>query len=328
MEKIKVFYGDDKTTFEWITEGYQNIILKCTHKAETLYIRLIDPNRRSLKMVQAELEWLIQLTEAGIHVPTPKESHIGNCYEVVSIEDNLFYVVAFTQVHGEPIDVTKPELWNEQFFEKWGETLGRIHSVTPKHQIMRPVFWESYTPVSETIEFLTKKEDEIIKERMNEVIAEIESLPRSGYSFGLIHNDFHQGNILVNKESLGVIDFDDCVYGWYAQDIAVSLYHAFWQATAIGGSDHSFAFSYLEQFLRGYQKTHGLVPEIIQQIPLFLRWREFLLFALFLKSWSLEALEPWKFYTLENLRKRIVTKDPYIPFTIKEITKLTGNLFS
>jgi Ser/Thr protein kinase RdoA (MazF antagonist) len=44
---------------------------------------------------------------------------------------------------------------------------------------------------------------------MEEIIAEIKNLSRSEDSFGLIHNDFHQGNVLVHKNSIGIIDFDD-----------------------------------------------------------------------------------------------------------------------
>lgn len=41
--------------------------------------------------------------------------------------------------------------------------------------------------------------------------------------YGLIHGDLRGANLLVDGNTLGIIDFDDCGYGWYMQDLAASL---------------------------------------------------------------------------------------------------------
>jgi phosphotransferase family enzyme len=43
-------------------------------------------------------------------------------------------------------------------------------------------------------------------------------------SFGLIHADLHLGNALFWGDEVRVIDFDDCGFGYWLYDIAVSLW--------------------------------------------------------------------------------------------------------
>jgi len=322
IQKVELFYGDKNLHFKWVTSGYQNFILKGVHHGKTVYIRISHSNRRPIEMIKAEFNWLIELKNAGVNVPFPVKSHFGNDYEKILIEGNFFYVVAFSEIVGLPVDVTMADIWNKSFFEKWGETLGLIHSTTPKKRLMRPNLLEPYTPVSETVRFFTNYENKIFRERLMEVIDQMKSLPRSKYTYGLIHNDFHQGNILVSKDRIGVIDFDDCVYGWFAQDLAVSLYHAYWQATAIGGENQSFLWLFLQHFLKGYQKTHPLMPEVVEQIPLFLKWRDLFLYSLFLKNWSEEKMEPWQTYTIQNLQKRIISQESFVPYCYSHVIKL------
>lgn len=86
-----------------------------------------------------------------------------------------------------------------------------------------------------------------------------------------------------------------------------------WQATEIAGLDSSFSTTFLDSFIQGYEKSYPLSPDTIKQIPLFVRWREFFLYALFKKKWPLHALQDWQSFTLEKLRNRILTGETYIP---------------
>ena len=40
---------------------------------------------------------------------------------------------------------------------------------------------------------------------------------------GLVHGDLHQENVLFDDTSVGVIDFDDCGWGFFLYDLAVPL---------------------------------------------------------------------------------------------------------
>ncbi len=57
-----------------------------------------------------------------------------------------------------------------------------------------------------------------------DLLKEIETLPKDKDSYGLIHNDLHPGNFLIDGERIHLIDFDGCMYSWYAFDIGNALY--------------------------------------------------------------------------------------------------------
>src|SRR5580658_4028490 len=67
-------------------------------------------------------------------------------------------------------------------------------------------------------------------------------------TFGMIHADLHPGNLLVGRDGLTVIDFDDCAFGWHLYDIAVALVH----------QQRSPQFEALrDAFVRGYRAGRG-----------------------------------------------------------------------
>lgn len=64
----------------------------------------------------------------------------------------------------------------------------------------------------------------IVEDLINEMMA----LPKDKDSYGLIHNDMHQWNFLLDGDKINVFDFDDSLHGWFALDIGIALYHALW----------------------------------------------------------------------------------------------------
>jgi len=55
-------------------------------------------------------------------------------------------------------------------------------------------------------------------------VERIKSLGTDGDKFGIIHADFHLGNMHFRGNELTVFDFDHCAYGWRAYDLAVANY--------------------------------------------------------------------------------------------------------
>lgn len=61
-------------------------------------------------------------------------------------------------------------------------------------------------------------------ERVLALGGELETKLASTYGgFGLIHADVHRGNLLAGDHGLGLIDFDDCLFGPRLYDLAVVL---------------------------------------------------------------------------------------------------------
>jgi len=112
-----------------------------------------------------------------------------------------------------------------------------------------------------------------------------------------IHADAHPGNVLVSGDKLGLIDFDDCAWGWPVFDMAVSLRGAWAEPDFHGLRD---------RFLAGYQARRALPDDILQQLDLFLLAR-----SLMLVSWCADRPEvvgdgpdaDWKRELLDDVRR-------------------------
>ena len=88
--------------------------------------------------------------------------------------------------------------------------------------------------------------------------------------FGLIHADLRLANLLVDGDRLGVIDFDDCGFGWFLYDFAAA-------GTLL---DHEPFFPDLQAaWLRGYRTVTPVSPEDEAMMPVFAMLRRILLTA-------------------------------------------------
>jgi Ser/Thr protein kinase RdoA (MazF antagonist) len=186
--------------------------------------------------------------------------------------------------------------------------MGRMYSTGKKIKVDRPI-WTVHEP--DLLNLIPKITSNSIAEKYNQLLMQLARFPLTPDLFGLIHNDFHQGNIFVDEGRLTVFDFDDCAYHWFAYDLAAAFYHAYWQASSFTPVNTQFSSVFWEHFLRGYHQEHTLNKELIQQIPIFLKIREIFLYTLFWEKWDLENLLDWQNYTLTNLKNNIVSGKPY-----------------
>jgi Ser/Thr protein kinase RdoA (MazF antagonist) len=114
-------------------------------------------------------------------------------------------------------------------------------------------FWEHpvFTPAERTLVLHTRDRIRGVMQRYGKQPAQ----------YGMIHADLHPDNLLVDGETLTVIDFDDCGFGWHAYDIAVALFQV----------QHAPDFEPLQTaFLRGYRTRRALADETVALIPMFL----------------------------------------------------------
>jgi Ser/Thr protein kinase RdoA (MazF antagonist) len=88
--------------------------------------------------------------------------------------------------------------------------------------------------------------------------------------FGLIHCDLRLANLLIDGETVKVIDFDDCGFGWYMYDAAtpVSFYEHEPQVPGL-----------IDAWVRGYRSVAPLAAEDEAEIPTFVMLRRLLLVA-------------------------------------------------
>ncbi|MEH7010894.1 phosphotransferase [Neobacillus niacini] len=306
-------YGINMKELIPISEGFHNTVLSY----QNLIFRLSSRNRRRLTEIESEIAFLQALGEKGIPVSLPIKSPNGRF-----IENNYQnYIVCFEKAKGKPVDVTEREVWNKDLFFQWGRVTGKMHQVSKDIKVTRPT-WSPDNP--DILKLLPKIKSGIIANRYKQLLNQLMSFEVNSDRYGLIHNDFHQGNFFVNEGEITVFDFDDSAYHWFAYDLATSFYHAYWQATSFTPEDKEFSSVFWKNFLKGYNQEQKISKELIQQIPIFLKIREIFLYTLFLEKWDLENLQGWQEYTLADLKNKIETSKPYSDVNFSEMIDNIG----
>ncbi|GHH79699.1 phosphotransferase enzyme family protein [Promicromonospora soli] len=66
-------------------------------------------------------------------------------------------------------------------------------------------------------------ERSLLEEAQAAALATVGRAPRDAAAWGLVHADLRPSNIMIQGESLTVIDFDDCGHTWFQYDFAAAL---------------------------------------------------------------------------------------------------------
>lgn len=312
IHQIAARYGLAPEELIPITNGFQNSVYTYHKDGRDYILRLSNQNRKNLSDLENEIKFIAALEKDEVSVSRPFPSKNNLLIESV----DQFFVVAFEKAQGVAVDVTDSNVWNSDVFFNWGKQIGRMHKASQRIQLDRPK-WTKEEP--DLLGLLPKIESKLIKERYTELLDQLRDFQQDSHLFGLIHNDLHQGNFFVKDRRIIIFDFDDCAYHWFAYDLAVSFYHAYWQASSFTPEQTDFSRIFWHHFLKGYNEEHPIQREMLEQIPTFLKIREIFLYVLFLEKWDLHSLADWQSYTLEDLKYRIEEQIPYSNVNFKEL---------
>ena len=87
------------------------------------------------------------------------------------------------------------------------------------------------------------------------------TLGQQATQFGLIHGDFYHRNFFFHQNQIGAIDFDECGWGYYLYDVAVTL----------AAIRHRRDYPQLRQaLLKGYRQIRPLTEADTTYLPIFI----------------------------------------------------------
>ena len=143
--------------------------------------------------------------------------------------------------------------------------------------------------------------------------AHLEMLPQDENSYGLIHNDLHHFNLMLQDGEITIFDFDVCGYRWFMTDIGIALFHALWPIPFHQPERREvFAAACLTSFMDGYGTENHLDEAWLQELPTFLKYRQLLLFTVFTDSWGAPDASSYQRRWLQDTRRLIVDDVPVV----------------
>jgi len=278
-------YGFEADTATWVNSG-SNRVYKIQRNGQNYFLRI---SNRAYEYIAAEMDW-INYFKDSINAPVLVNSKNNNTIETFQ-DDKIAYVLClFYELPGVFWNKNNLSTWNDTVFYNWGKTMGIMHRMTKSYQppegaYKRPSLEDNLISLDyyKTVPAIQKK-IALIQE-------EILMLPKDCDSYGLIHSDMHQQNLLINDNNISVLDFDDCQYGFFALDIGIALYHALWWGLPVDNNDkNDFARKIIKNFMSGYKSENLLNDYWLGKIMFFMRHRQ--IAAL---SWHLSYYKPVSF---------------------------------
>ncbi len=293
-------------------DGFESFIYEYTRGGQDYILRIGHSSRRSLGLIAGEVDWINYLAGGGVPAARAVHSTANNLVEAISDgQGGFFLATSFEKAPGGHI---RPEAWNGDFFERYGRLIGRMHALSKEYRPPKPS-WKR-PPWNDQVMFDLKPwipaSETLVMEKWLEMEAYLETLSEDEAGYGLIHQDAHRGNFFVDDSGQMVLfDFDDCLYGWFANDIAIVLFYAI-----MGEKDWpAFTRSFMTRFLTGYAQENQLSPNWLAKIPYFLKLREIELYAVIHRSFDVQNLDdPWVIRYMDGRRERIEANVPYIDF--------------
>ncbi|MFC4454856.1 phosphotransferase enzyme family protein [Deinococcus sonorensis] len=278
-------------------------------------LRLVHSSHRTERQVQAELHWLSFLGVQGVDVAAPVADHAGQLLSVwPDGSGGQYLATAFVRVPGErlnPVQATSGQL------RAWGRLLADLHNQT---QIYRPedpqgrFHWHQDPYIEQRharAAALPEALEPGIMERFDRLVERLAAQPTSPERYGLIHNDAHPGNVLVEGERLHLFDFDDCTHNFFVNDLAMALYYGLWGVPE--EQREQVGLRLWTELLAGYRERRALPdPADLALVPTLLKLREVELYVLLLSKWEPDSRTEGQLRFLRDTRERILYDVPYL----------------
>lgn len=246
----------------------ENIVFSCQRDGQTVFLRLTTPFRRSKSQIEAELHFITHLMAAGLRVPKIIPNTDGQQLITIKDDDQLYEAVVFALVEGEhpAIDF----MATPSFLNSLGALMAKMHQISHKYEALsRREHWYEERGIRHALDAAKVSKHTQMREKLDEVMNWIHRLEKTPETYGLVHADLSPSNIFVTSDgSIGIIDFDDSCYHFYAFDLAIVIYSMANRFAAPVSSD--LEKEWISLLIKGYQTIQPLTQGQIEQIPHFI----------------------------------------------------------
>ncbi len=278
-------YGFEQASLQLISNGENTVFAvdapnapipqQNCYSPSRFALRIHRPNYLPLEAIDSELRWLqFSSQEAKLPVPQPIPTLAGKLCTLIKVQGvSQPRVCSLTRwlKGNSPLEQEESQLLQ---FESVGRLLGQLHyyaehwskpeDFTRPHWDWNGLFGNmaGYSNDGERVWELTpqpyKNLFARVSQQFQKTVALLEEDPSQ---FGLIHGDFWAGNLLINEQEIGVIDFADCGFGYWIYDLARFL------NDFIAEPDFPL---YLDKLLHGYNQIRPFPEEQLPHLNTFI----------------------------------------------------------
>lgn len=269
IKSALAFWGLEHAPFELIAQRENKVYRVTRPDGSFLAFRIHRPNLRSDAQIISELQVMEALDKSGLTVPAPIKTKAGE--HLVKIETHQIDLLSWVNGHS-MMDIASAS--RADIFRRLGEVTAELHThidawKTPP-DFDRPS-WDREGLIGAAPLWGTFRENTSLNADQRQIIlsaksdidtrlAEIED----GLDYGLIHADMVRENVLIGDQNqIGLIDFDDCGFGFRAFELATIL-----QAQLEAPDYHVVKAALLE----GYVSKRNLNTDFIDMFILLRSW--------------------------------------------------------
>lgn len=268
-------YSLDIKNVRLIQHSYNAIFRVDTVDGEKYVIRVNVPQVRTRENILAEMTWLAALgrdTTLGLSVP--RANRDGDLVTTATAPGVVEprHCAVFGWVPGNDL----AQHISPESYKQLGRITAQLHNhaetfVPPpdfslkKLDVVFPFdhgnFLEQGAVLPELISPEQRKVFEAAAQRVEGLLNRLYASPRPPI---VLHADLHQWNVRVHRDALFVLDFDDTMFGYPVQDVAITFYyiqtHPEYEALKAG-------------FRAGYEALRAWPVESDEQLAGLLAWR-------------------------------------------------------
>jgi len=297
-------YGLQDARIRFIKEGYRAPLLIESPTQGKFALRIYrlphsseNALRNSKDGLHSQLQWLQALRrEAHLPVSEPIPNAEGSLLGYVSGKGvpKPHHCVLLRWVPG----IHKIDLLRPADLSLVGSYAARLHRHAERYSIpegfVRPrwdwdwLFGESAQLWSKGELVYSASEMEIFRATVERVRQDLQALGEGRNVFGIIHRDLNPWNFVFHKGAVYVIDFEECGWGYYLYDMAVTLVDL-----DFSQGDYGVRYAPMRAaFLEGYQRVSPLPVGYQEYIGTFMAI-EMVRIANMILGWKAPTEKPW-----------------------------------
>ena len=271
----------------------ENAVFAVESDGDTGFLRLTDPDWRTLEDTEEELAFLAHLSACGVRVALPIPSLAGRTVEDVGGAVAVLFRRA-PGLHIMPSDAG----WSEDLFREWGRTMARQHEAARSFHVPSTGWrqdWRLEPVMREGLARIEAREGRLAR-AATDMLAKLEQCTSALGEVGMIHADLAPQNFRYDRQvGITTFDFANCCRHWFLYDLAVSRY-------ALRRSPEPERF--VAWMVDGYQEL-GPLPGDHNLVDLLLRLRTLYVYCDRLKRFG-DAPDPDQLETLREIRTRFL----------------------